>query len=107
MLVLVIASVCIRYQPLFTLTDIMTVLTSGVPQKVEVVPSGSIPSLHRPKSVNTTWPCKQRTQKRIFLTIVTKIEGFRVHNYKTLDITDLLESLKECSLVSDLYNENE
>lgn len=31
-------------------------LTSGVPQNVEVVPSGSTPSLHRPKSVSTTCP---------------------------------------------------
>ena len=28
--------------------------TSGVPQNVDVVPEGSIPSLQRPKSVKTT-----------------------------------------------------
>lgn len=39
-------------------------LTSGVPQKVEVVPSGSTPSLHRPKSVSTTWPWRHQTQTR-------------------------------------------
>lgn len=33
--------------------------TSGVPQNVDVVPEGSIPSLQRPKSVKTTWPCKK------------------------------------------------
>ena len=30
--------------------------TSGVPQNVDVVPEGSIPSLQSPKSVKTTWP---------------------------------------------------
>ena len=35
--------------------------TSGVPQNVDVVPEGSIPSLQRPKSVKTTWPCKKLT----------------------------------------------
>lgn len=42
-------------------------LTSGVPQKVEVVPSGSTPSLHRPKSVSTTCPSRI-TSKNLFLT---------------------------------------
>jgi len=32
-----------------------TLLTSGVPQNVDVVPFGSIPSLQSPKSVSTTW----------------------------------------------------
>ena len=32
-------------------------LTSGVPQNVDVVSSGSTPSLQRPKSVSTTCPC--------------------------------------------------
>ena len=43
--------------------------TSGVPQNVDVVPEGSIPSLQRPKSVKTTWPCKKidKCRKRIVL----------------------------------------
>lgn len=32
--------------------------TSGVPQKVVVVPLASTPSLQRPKSVRTMWPCE-------------------------------------------------
>lgn len=39
---------------LIYVTVIEYLLTSGVPQKVEVVPSGSTPSLHSPKSVSTT-----------------------------------------------------
>ena len=35
-------------------------ITSGVPQKVEVVPEDSIPSLHSPKSVKTIWPCREK-----------------------------------------------
>lgn len=34
--------------------------TSGVPQKVVVVQLGSRPSLQRPKSVRTMWPCESR-----------------------------------------------
>ena len=35
-------------------TVILDYRTSGVPQNVDVVPEGSIPSLQRPKSVKTT-----------------------------------------------------
>lgn len=33
--------------------------TSGVPQKVLVVSVWEMPSLHKPKSVKTMWPCKR------------------------------------------------
>ena len=58
--------------------------TSGVPQNVDVVPEGSIPSLQRPKSVKTTWPCKklthvengscclQRSYKLVFLQLLVR-----------------------------------
>ena len=36
--------------------------TSGVPQNVDVVPSGSIPSLQSPKSVKTIWPYKENNK---------------------------------------------
>lgn len=39
-------------------------LTSGVPQNVVVVASGSSPSLHRPKSVSTTWPLKKKKERQ-------------------------------------------
>lgn len=32
--------------------------TSGVPQNVDVVPLGSMFSLHSPKSVRMMWPCE-------------------------------------------------
>lgn len=54
--------------------DFIFSLTSGVPQKVEVVPSGSTPSLHSPKSVSTTWPCAHKTQ---VILNCTKHKGFR------------------------------
>lgn len=38
------------------LSDRLEYLTSGVPQNVVVVASGSRPSLHKPKSVRTMWP---------------------------------------------------
>lgn len=48
--------------PVFYVLYVYFPLTSGVPQKVEVVPSASTPSLHRPKSVSTTWPCMYQIQ---------------------------------------------
>ena len=44
----------------FTFTHALP--TSGVPQNVDVVPSGSIPSLQSPKSVKTIWPYKQNNK---------------------------------------------
>lgn len=40
------------------LLSICLILTSGVPQKVDVVPLGSMFSLHRPKSVRMMCPCE-------------------------------------------------
>ena len=38
--------------------------TSGVPQKVLVVPMPSMPSLQRPKSVSVMWPWKSSQQSK-------------------------------------------
>ncbi len=54
-------------QMVFSHLYVYFLLTSGVPQKVEVVPSGSTPSLHKPKSVSTTWPYTHKTQAGTFI----------------------------------------
>ena len=43
--------------------------TSGVPQNVDVVPEGSIPSLQSPKSVKTIWPYEQNSKQHVTLGI--------------------------------------
>lgn len=98
----------------FSLFLYVFLLTSGVPQKVDVVPSGSTPSLHRPKSVRTTWPYSHKKQAvtRIYFFGQTSLKQSLKHmeqiNYKNKRVeVDSPGSLEECSLASDLCNRRE
>ena len=56
---------CLQYKVCYT-RHLSALLTSGVPQNVDVVPEGSIPSLQSPKSVKTIWPCKKPINSKLF-----------------------------------------
>lgn len=51
--------------------------TSGVPQKVVVVLLSSRPSLQRPKSVRTMWPCESNRMFSGFRSLFKKIKSYR------------------------------